>query len=134
MSVPRGDRQAFGQPGLPPRWAPGDKDGVGTAYSAGSRIWFTIWNGIVTEIYYPTIDRPQTRDLRYLFSDGQTFCHDETDLDTSIEPLGGSLGFMVRDEIERVDTATRRRSFRTRTVLACYNAPKSPRRPTCCRS
>ena len=96
MSAPRGDRQAFGQPGLPPRWAPGDKDGVGTAYSAASRIWFTIWNGIVTEIYYPTIDRPQTRDLRYLFSDGQTFCHDETDLDTSIEPLGDSLGFMVR--------------------------------------
>ena len=96
MSAPRGDRQAFGQPGLPPRWAPGDKDGVGTAYSAASRIWFTIWNGIVTEIYYPTIDRPQTRDLRYLFSDGQTFCHDEADLDTDIEPLGDSLGFMVR--------------------------------------
>jgi glucoamylase len=98
MSAPRGDHQAFGRPGLPPRWAPGDKDGVGTAYSAASRIWFTIWNGIVTEIYYPTIDHPQTRDLRYLFSDGQTFCHDETALHTSIELLGDSLGFMVRGE------------------------------------
>ena len=33
--------------------------GIGTAYSAASRIWFTVWNGIVTEVYYPTVDMPQ---------------------------------------------------------------------------
>jgi glucoamylase len=96
MAAPRGDRQAFGQPGLPPRWAPGDKDGVGTAYSVASRIWYTIWNGIVTEVYFPTVDRPQTRDLQYLFTDGETFFHNETELDTIIECLGESLGYLVR--------------------------------------
>jgi glucoamylase len=50
---------------------------VGTAYSADSRIWFTLWNGCVTEVYFPTIDRPQIRDLQYLVTDGQTFFHDE---------------------------------------------------------
>src|SRR5205085_2646730 len=50
---------AFGRPGIEPRWTHGDKDGVGTAYSASSRIWFTLWNGIITEVYYPTVDHPQ---------------------------------------------------------------------------
>jgi glucoamylase len=50
---------------------------VGTAYSADSRLWFTLWNGCVTEVYFPTIDRPQIRDLQYLVTDGQTFFHDE---------------------------------------------------------
>jgi len=50
---------------------------VGTAYAASSRIWFTLWNGIITEIYYPTVDRPQLRDLQYLITDGKTFFHEE---------------------------------------------------------
>ena len=50
---------AFGWPGIEPRWTHGGKDGVGTAYAASSRVWFTFWNGIITEVYYPTVDRPQ---------------------------------------------------------------------------
>src|ERR1017187_5337509 len=68
---------AFGWPGIEPRWTHGDKDGVGTAYSASSRIWFTLWNGIITEVYYPTVDHPQIRDLQYLVTDGKTFFHEE---------------------------------------------------------
>jgi glucoamylase len=50
---------------------------VGTAYAASSQIWFTLWNGIITEVYYPTVDRPQLRDLQYLITDGKSFFHDE---------------------------------------------------------
>jgi glucoamylase len=46
MAKIRGDNHAFGWPGLEPRWTHGDKDGIGIAYSAASRIWFTVWNGI----------------------------------------------------------------------------------------
>ncbi|HEX9112923.1 MAG TPA: glucan 1,4-alpha-glucosidase, partial [Nitrospirota bacterium] len=77
MAMIRGLREAFGKPGIEPRWTQGDKNGVGTAYSATSRIWFTLWNGAVTEVYYPTIDLPQIRDLQYLVSDGETFFHEE---------------------------------------------------------
>jgi len=73
----RGQREAFGQPGIEPRWTHGGKDGVGTAYAAPSRIWFTLWNGIVTEVYYPTIDRPQIRDLQFLVTDRESFFHEE---------------------------------------------------------
>ena len=64
MAKLRGNRIAFGKPGIEPRWTQGDKDGIGTAYATSSRTWFTLWNGVVTEAYYPTIDRPQVRDLQ----------------------------------------------------------------------
>ena len=73
----RGERMAFGRPGIEPRWNHAAKEGVGTAYASSSRIWFTLWNGIITETYYPTIDRPQLRDLLYLITDGKDFFHEE---------------------------------------------------------
>jgi glucoamylase len=68
---------AFGSPGIEPRWTHGGKEGVGTAYAASSRVWFTVWNGIVTEVYYPAVDRPQLRDLQLLITDGSSFFHEE---------------------------------------------------------
>lgn len=68
---------AFGAPGLEPRWTSSKKDAVCTAYAASSRVWFTVSHGTLNEIYYPTIDRPQTRDMEFLFTDGETFFHEE---------------------------------------------------------
>ncbi len=87
--------EAFGKPGIEPRWTHSNKDGVGTAYSASSHLWFTIWNGIVTEVYYPTIDRPQLRDLQYLITDGSTFFQDEKrDLKVSVKRISDhALGY-----------------------------------------
>jgi glucoamylase len=73
----RGQRDAFGWPGIEPKWTRGNKDGVGAAYSADSKIWFTLWNGTFTEIYHPTVDRPQVRDWEFLITDGETFFHEE---------------------------------------------------------
>jgi glucoamylase len=71
------DGPAFGAPGLEPRWTSSKKDAVLTAYAASSRIWLTASHGTFNEIYYPTIDRPQTRDMELLFTDGETFFHEE---------------------------------------------------------
>src|SRR6476646_8288118 len=85
MSQIQGRKAAFGQPGLEPRWTHGNKEGVGTAYSGGSRIWFTIFRGVITETYFPTVDRPQLRDLQYLITDGKTFFHEEKrDLESTV--------------------------------------------------
>ncbi len=84
------DGPAFGAPGLEPRWTSSQKDTVGTAYSASSRVWYTMSHGILNEIYYPTIDRPQTRDMEFLFTDGETFCHEEKrDLEYDFEYVDG---------------------------------------------
>ena len=69
--------EAFGWPGIEPRWTHGSKEGVGTAYSASSRVWFTLWNGVITELYYPTIDRPQIRDVQFLITYVESFFHEE---------------------------------------------------------
>lgn len=70
-------RPAFGHPGITPRWTRSAKEAIGTAYSASSRVWFSMSRGMVNEVYYPTVDRPQIRDLQYLISDGSSFFHDE---------------------------------------------------------
>ena len=95
MELIRDQINAFGQPGIEPRWTHGGKDGVGTAYAASSRVWFTFWNGAVTEVYYPTVDRPQLRDLQYLTTDGKTFFHEEKrDLASKLEHLSDhGLGY-----------------------------------------
>ncbi len=78
--------EAFGTPGLEPRWTSSVKDAVVTAYAASSRIWVTCSHGILNEIYFPTIDRPQVRDMGFLVTDGETFVHEEKrDLKTSFE-------------------------------------------------
>ena len=72
-----GQGLAFGAPGLEPRWTSSAKDAVGTAYAVSSKVWFTVSHGILNEIYCPTIDRPQTRDMQFLITDGETFFHEE---------------------------------------------------------
>lgn len=69
--------EAFGAPGMQPRWTSSIKDAVGTAYSASCRLWFTCSHGIVNELYHPTIDHAQVRDMEFLVTDGETFAHEE---------------------------------------------------------
>ena len=77
---------AFGAPGITPRWTSSAKEGLGTAYHTSCRVWFTLSHGIVNELYYPTVDQPNTRDFQFLITDGKTFCHEEKrDLDHQIE-------------------------------------------------
>jgi len=75
--TPKTRRSAPGGPGIEPRWTHGSKVAVGTAYSTSSHVWYTLDAGCITEVYYPTIDTPQIRDLQFLFTDGETFFHDE---------------------------------------------------------
>ena len=78
--------RAFGAPGIEPRWTRSTKEGIGTAYHSSCRVWFTLSHGIVNEIYYPNVDCPNTRDLQFLITDGETFCHEERrDLQHEIE-------------------------------------------------
>jgi glucoamylase len=55
-----------------PTWAHAGKDMVGTSLGS-SRLWFTVAEGIVTEVYYPRIDIPQIRDLGFIIADDRGF-------------------------------------------------------------
>jgi len=92
----RGQRSAFGAPGCEPRWTDADEDGIGTAYSTGGRVWFTIRRGILTEVYYPTVDRPQLRDMQFLFTDGNgLFLEEKQDIQSKVRRLEPSQGYQV---------------------------------------
>jgi glucoamylase len=96
VPILRQETCAFGAPGIAPRWTAARKEAVGTAYSSASRIWFTIWRGILTEVYYPTVDRAQIRDLQYLITDGETFFHEEKrELDSEVHELSECLGYSI---------------------------------------
>ncbi len=97
MAHSRGNRGAFGAPGDEPRWTGAAKDGVGTAYSGDGKVWFTIGRGILTEVYYPTVDRPQLRDLEFLFSNGDgLFLEEKRDLEYQVERISPSQGYRIR--------------------------------------
>jgi glucoamylase len=86
-------QEAFVRPGIPPRWTSSSKEGIGTAYS----VWFNISYGILDEIYFPTIDHPQTKDMQFLITDGESFFHEERrDLEHEIECIGvDAMGYRV---------------------------------------
>jgi glucoamylase len=69
-----------GAPGIAHRWEPARKQAVGTAYEASgasSSVWFTLAQGILTEVFYPSPDQAQVGDLQFLVSDGQSFFSDQ---------------------------------------------------------
>jgi glucoamylase len=69
--------KARGKPGNKPSWSSGAKTLVGTAASPQSRMWFTVANGTLNEIYFPDVDQANTRSVRFLVSDGASFFSDE---------------------------------------------------------
>lgn len=83
MAVMPSNEEPFGGPGMLPNWSVGSKNGVGTSVTAGSKVWFTLAKGIVTEVFYPTVDVANTRDLQFLVTGPDFF--DEESVDTDHE-------------------------------------------------
>lgn len=53
-------------PGAASNWTPSNNTILGTAANSTSDVWFTGYNGIIGEVYYPTADTPNTTDLQFL--------------------------------------------------------------------
>ncbi len=114
----RGNKSAFGAPGAVPVWTYADKSGIGTALSPASKIWFTIWHGILTEAYYPTVDRPQLKDLEFLFSDeNSVFLEEKRDFVPHTERIEPSQGYKV------TQTDSRKRFSFTKEIIAAPTRP-----------
>jgi glucoamylase len=71
--------EAPGAPGEKAIWTEADKDGFGTSTTTESKIWFTLDDGKLTEVYYPDLGTPSVRDLQFVVSDGQTFAELESE-------------------------------------------------------
>ena len=69
---------APGAPGTESYFDLARKDCVGTARDTGSKVWYTVADGVLSDIYEPTIDNTNVDTLQYVVTDGSTF----TDLQT----------------------------------------------------
>jgi glucan 1,4-alpha-glucosidase len=54
------------------------KDCLGTARNTTSKVWYTVANGVLSDVYYPTVDNTNVETLQWVVTDGKTF----TDLQT----------------------------------------------------
>jgi glucoamylase len=54
------------------------KDCLGTARNTTSKIWYTVADGVLSDVYAPTIDTTNVQTMQYVVTDGKTF----TDLQT----------------------------------------------------
>jgi len=49
------------------------KDCVGTAYGRTSKVWFTIADGVLSDVYSPTVDNTNVETMQFVVTDGSTF-------------------------------------------------------------
>ncbi len=54
------------------------KDCLGTAQNTHSKVWFTLADGVLSDVYYPTIDNTNVKTLQYIVTDGSTFTDVQT--------------------------------------------------------
>jgi glucoamylase len=69
----RAEAIAPGAPGAPSYFDLARKDCVGTAAGTGSKVWYTVADGVLSDVYEPTIDNTNVSTLQYVVTDGSTF-------------------------------------------------------------
>src|SRR3954470_462091 len=61
-----------------PNWTEADKDGYGTSTTTTSKVWHTLDDGRLTEVFYPDLGTPSVRSLEFVVSDGKGFSQRDT--------------------------------------------------------
>src|SRR6266436_1601802 len=60
------NRLAPGSPGDDAHWMSAAKEGFGSANNVASKVWFTLNDGVMSEVYYPTLDVPNVQMLQLI--------------------------------------------------------------------
>jgi glucoamylase len=71
-------------------WTQANKTGFGTANSTASKVWYTLQNGVLSEVYYPDLGTPSVRDLDFIVTDGHSFAELASDSSTHVTQLADS--------------------------------------------
>jgi glucoamylase len=88
---------APGAPGALSHFDLARKDCLGTARNRTSKVWFTVAGGVLSDVYYPTVDNTNVETLQYIVTDGTTFTDLQTrDMTSVAEALPGSGGMACR--------------------------------------
>src|SRR5262245_13502541 len=89
-----------GAPGFPGTLSHFDlarKDCLGTARNTSSKVWFTVAGGMLSDVYYPTIDNTNLETLQYIVTDGSTFTDVQArDMTYTVEALPDTGGMACK--------------------------------------
>src|SRR4029077_6214299 len=134
----------------PPTLAPGGpgalshfdlarKDCLGTAAGTASKVWYTVAGGVLSDVYYPTVDNTNVETLQYIVTDGSTFTDLQVrDMTSVAEAVAGSGGMACRGTstarsgkyqvVTEYYTDPGRNTVLMRTTLTSLGKPK-PKQP-----
>ena len=88
---------APGWPGALSHFDLARKDCLGTARNSTSKVWYTVANGVLSDVYYPTIDNTNVETLQYVVTDGSTFTDLQTrDMTYAVEAVPETGGMACR--------------------------------------
>src|SRR6185503_4842139 len=71
-------------PGPDAHWRTAAKNGFGTSVMLSSKVWFTLADGVMTEVFYPTLDIPNVQTLQFHIAIGGKV---ETEIDDTFHRL-----------------------------------------------
>ncbi|MDQ2757388.1 MAG: glycoside hydrolase family 15 protein [Actinomycetota bacterium] len=77
-ATPAATNAAAGAPGTMSHYGLARKDCLGTAANRTSKVWYTVANGVLSDVYAPTVDNTNVETMQLVVTDGSTF----TDLQT----------------------------------------------------
>jgi glucoamylase len=68
------------------------KDCLGTARNTSSKVWYTIAGGVLSDVYYPTVDNTNVETLQYVVTDGSSFTDLQSrDMTYTIKVVAGGM-------------------------------------------
>ncbi|GCF08711.1 glucodextranase DOMON-like domain-containing protein [Dictyobacter arantiisoli] len=81
---------AAGGPGALAYFDLARKDCLGTAQNTSSKVWYTVADGVLSDVYYPTIDTTNVKTLQFVVTDGRSFTDLQTrDMTYTVKELNG---------------------------------------------
>ena len=115
------------------------KDCLGTARNTTSKVWYTVAGGVLSDVYYPTVDNTNVETLQYIVTDGSTFTDLQArDMTSVAEAVAGSGGMACRvtstarngkyQVVTEYFTDPGRNTVLMRTTLTSLGKPK-PKQP-----
>jgi len=98
-----------GAPGTASYYDLARKDCLGTAENTTSKVWYTVADGVLSDVYEPTVDNTNVSTLQYVVTDGSTF----TDLQTrdmtytvAADPSGMACTITSKDQAHGFELTT----------------------------
>ena len=105
---------APGAPGANATWNESNVTGFADSLGSASKVWYTLGDGELENVFYPETDTPDTFGLQYIVTDGSSFASTETANTTHSISLADPTSLVW----QQVNTATNGDFKITKTYIA----------------